>query len=134
MTLLVASALILTSTLSPAADLTAIDRTIAREPAYAGKSPRYALLVLGQHGDQSPLRDRQSQLILVGACDEAGHGIAGDRQAVGQIVLQPQGSLRRRAAGGLPSGPFHVEKAMDSMGFTIAECRSGQCRGHSLLK
>ncbi len=44
---LVASALILTSTLSPAADLTAIDRTIAREPAYTGKSPRYALLVLG---------------------------------------------------------------------------------------
>jgi hypothetical protein len=44
---LVASALILTSTLAPAAELTAIDRTIAREPAYAGKSPRYALLVLG---------------------------------------------------------------------------------------
>jgi hypothetical protein len=44
---LVASALLLTSTLSPAADLRAVDRTIAREPAYAGKSPRYALLVLG---------------------------------------------------------------------------------------
>jgi hypothetical protein len=44
---LIASALFLTNTLSPAAELTAIDRTIAREPAYAGKSPRYALLVLG---------------------------------------------------------------------------------------
>jgi hypothetical protein len=40
-------ALLLASALSPAADLTAIDRTIPREPAYAGKSPRYALLVLG---------------------------------------------------------------------------------------
>jgi hypothetical protein len=44
---LAVSALLLTSALSPATDLTAIDRTITREPAYAGKSPRYALLVLG---------------------------------------------------------------------------------------
>jgi hypothetical protein len=44
---LVASALLLTSAPSPAADLTAIDRTIVREPACAGKSSRYALLVLG---------------------------------------------------------------------------------------
>jgi len=40
-------ALLLASALSPAADLTAIDRAIAREPAYAGNSPRYALVVLG---------------------------------------------------------------------------------------
>jgi hypothetical protein len=40
-------ALLMVSAPSPAADLAAIDRAIAREPAYAGKSPRYALLVLG---------------------------------------------------------------------------------------
>jgi hypothetical protein len=40
-------ALLLTSALSPAADLAAIDRTIAREPAYASRAPRYALIVLG---------------------------------------------------------------------------------------
>jgi hypothetical protein len=56
---LVASALLLTSALSLTADLATIDHTIAREPGYAGKLSRYALLVLGpdaihQGSDISP--------------------------------------------------------------------------------
>jgi hypothetical protein len=36
---------------APAADLTKIDRTIRKEPAYRSKSPRYCLLVFGPKAD-----------------------------------------------------------------------------------
>src|SRR5262245_16612174 len=42
-----ALALLAVSAAAPAADLTAIDRTVAKEPAYRTKAPQYCLLAFG---------------------------------------------------------------------------------------
>jgi hypothetical protein len=47
MTRLVLLAAALAATAAPAADLTKLDRSIRREPAYATTSPRYAVMVFG---------------------------------------------------------------------------------------
>jgi hypothetical protein len=44
---LAAAALLLTAAQAPAAELKKLDRTIARQPAYTSKQPRYCLLVFG---------------------------------------------------------------------------------------
>jgi hypothetical protein len=44
---LLAALLLLSASPAPAADLTTIDRTIAKEPAYQTKTPKYCMLVFG---------------------------------------------------------------------------------------
>ena len=104
---LVASALILASALSAAAELTAIDRTIAREPAYAGKSPRYVLLVLGPGARDRVWLVKDGDVLYV---DRNGNGDLTDPGE--KIMPRKGGSSERGYAFEIPdltlSGRKHV--------------------------
>ncbi len=85
MTRLVLLAAALAGTAAPAADLTKLDRSITREPAYATKSPRYALLVLGPAANDRVWLVKDGDVLYV---DRNGNG---DLTEPGEKVLAMKG-------------------------------------------
>jgi hypothetical protein len=94
---LAAAAVLLVPALSPAADLTKIERKIAKEPAYQTKNPKYCLLVFGL--------DAKSRAWLV----QDGDGLYVDRNGNGDLteegkrvkIKQSSDSYRSFEAGDL---------------------------------
>ena len=90
-----------TTPTAPAADLTKVDRSIKKEPAYQTKAPRYCLLVFG------PRADYRVWLVLDGSTlyvDRNGNGDLteagqkdGQRESLGHRSVPP--GVRRRGAG-----------------------------------
>src|SRR5262249_51557517 len=87
------SVLLCCSNPSSAADLTKIDRTIAREPAYKGQ-PKYCLLVFGPEAKSRTWLVRDDEAIYV---DRNGNGdLTGDSKRI-----QYRGRNRRLPLGNL---------------------------------
>jgi hypothetical protein len=92
--------LLLLGTCGPvaAADLSAIDRRIKKEPAYAGKSPRYALLVLGPEAKDRVWLVKDGNVLYV------------DRNGNGDLSEPPKKLLAKKGGSAQDGYQFELDE------------------------